>query len=612
MRKNIEPTLKEIKWYLGLKKSENFVIPEYQREYQWDKDKCDQLLQDIEMFISSGASDLYFFGTIIVDCSSNDKFSLIDGQQRTITFLLLLKALLLRLNEVIPKVQGDKDSEDLEAGLTERRKEIMTILYKAEAEEIPGMLKDHSKTKGILILENKSINELYPDEFKKIIEAKDFKEADEIVYKTPRKKKDGKYTNYFRNFKFFYEKLYEKEASELNNFAKIFLSNCEVIEIRSWQVEQAIMMFNSLNSKGLPLSDADIISGQLYSNVDNDKKSEFNERWKSIKEESKKLDDLKITDIDGVLQQFMYINRSKNKDYVRENSVDVTTPGLRRYYTEISKDLLKDPFELCKSLSKITQIWDEIKEYPAIKLLLKFNVNAKLFLMSYLYRYKVEEIDETKVVEICECLLRLFALLEIGDAGYSNTKFKTFLFSENLKFVDESVSIEDIKEDFDKHISENWKEEDVKEEILEYRKNLLVFLNEYIFCKEKSLRFDFDENVNIEHVMPVGSRNKSSIQQDAGVDKDEFDDLVNKLGNKILLEEEINKSLGDAWFRTKKQKSVKEKAGYRDSKYAIARELTNYHKDTWTKEDIEAATTEASERILSFVFNKNSKKKHTL
>jgi len=167
MRKNIEPTLKEIKWYLGLKKSENFVIPEYQREYQWDKDKCDQLLQDIEMFISSGASDLYFFGTIIVDCSSNDKFSLIDGQQRTITFLLLLKALLLRLNEVIPKVQGDKDSEDLEAGLTERRKEIMTILYKAEAEEIPGMLKDHSKTKGILILENKSINELYPDEFKK-------------------------------------------------------------------------------------------------------------------------------------------------------------------------------------------------------------------------------------------------------------------------------------------------------------------------------------------------------------------------------------------------------------------------------------------------------------
>ncbi len=605
MRKNIEPTLKEIKRYLGLKKNENFVIPEYQREYQWGIDQCDQLLQDIEEFISSSASDPYFFGTIIVDCSSNGRFSLIDGQQRTTTFLLLLKALLLRLNEVIPKVQGDAESEELEEGLKERRKEIMTILYKAEVEEIIGMLKDHSKTKDILILENKSINELHRDELKKIIEAKDFKEAEKMVCKTPRKKKDGKYTNYFRNFKFFYEKLDEKQASELNNFAKIFLSNCEVIEIRSWQVEQAIMMFNSLNSKGLPLADADIISGQLYSNIaKDDEKSELNEQWKSIKELSEKLDELKVTDIDGVLQQFMYIKRAENKEYVKENSVDVTTPGLRRYYTEINKDLLKDPLALCKNLSKIAQIWDKIKEYPIVKLLLKFNVNAKLFLMSYLYRYKVEEIDETKVVDICECLLRLFTLLEIGDAGYSNTKFKTFLFGENLKFVDKSIPIEIIKEDFNKHISGNWKEEDVKEEILEYRKNLLVFLNEYLFCKEKSSEFDFDENVNIEHIMPASGRNKSSIQQDAGVEKDEFDDLVNKLGNKILLEEKINKSLGDAWFRTKKQKSVKEKAGYRDSKYAIARELTNYHKDTWTKEDIEAKTTEVAERIVRFIFNK--------
>ncbi len=605
MRKNIEPMLKEIKRYLGLKKNQNFVIPEYQREYQWGIDKCDQLLQDIEMFISSGASDPYFFGTIIVDCSSDNRFSLIDGQQRTTTFLLLLKALLLKLNEVIPTVQGDAESKALKAGLEERRREIMNILYKAEVEEIEDMLDDHSKTKNILILENKSINEMYPDEFKKIIEANNFKEAEEMVHRTPRKKKDGKYTNYFRNFKFFYEKLDKKQQSELNNFAKIFLSNCEVIEIRSWQVEQAIMMFNSLNSKGLPLADADIISGQLYSNIaEDDKKSEFNKQWKSIKELSEKLDELKVTDIDGVLQQFMYINRAENKEYVKENSVDVTTPGLRRYYTEINKDLLKEPLAMCENLSKIAQIWDKIKECPAVKLLLKFNVNAKLFLMSYLYRYEVKELDETKVLDICECLLRLFTLLEIGDAGYSNTKFKTFLFSENLKFVDKSISIEIIKEDFDKHISGNWKEEDVKEEILEYRKNLLVFLNEYLFCKEKSLRFDFDEDVNIEHIMPASGRNKSSIQQDAGIDKDEFDDLVNKLGNKILLEEKINKSLADAWFRTKKQTSVKDKSGYIDSKYAIARELTNYHKDTWTKEDIDKATEKVVKRIVGFIFKR--------
>lgn len=76
MAKNIEPTLKLIADYLKLKKDENFVIPEYQRSYSWDITQCDKLWQDIEAFIVSDAKDPYFFGTIIVDCSQTDKFSI--------------------------------------------------------------------------------------------------------------------------------------------------------------------------------------------------------------------------------------------------------------------------------------------------------------------------------------------------------------------------------------------------------------------------------------------------------------------------------------------------------------------------------------------------------
>lgn len=56
--------------------------------------------------------------------------------------------------------------------------------------------------------------------------------------------------------------------SELNSIAKSITDNCEVIEIKSWQVEQAITMFNSLNSDGLPLYDSDIISAQLYAEAE--------------------------------------------------------------------------------------------------------------------------------------------------------------------------------------------------------------------------------------------------------------------------------------------------------------------------------------------------------
>ncbi|MFN4914295.1 MAG: DUF262 domain-containing protein [Sphingomonadales bacterium] len=608
MAKNIEPTLKLISKYLKLEKSENFVIPEYQRGYSWDITQCDKLWQDIEAFISSNASDPYFFGTIIVDCSETNKFSLIDGQQRTTTFLLLLKALLIQLTEAIPKVPDDEESEALKAGLKANRNKIMAILYKAEDEDIPAMLKDYTKTQNVLILENKSINELFPKEVKTIIEAIDFKTAEQNVYKIPRKQKDNKYTNHFRNFKYFFEKLGEKSESQLNQFAKIFLEKCQVIEIRSWQIEQAITMFNSLNSTGMPLSDADIISAQLYSNAGDNKKI-FNDQWESINQLANELNGRKIIDLDAVLQQFMYINRAINKEYISTNkegneSVDVTTPGLRRYYTDIRKELLSEPLTLCNNLTKITNIWNTVKDYPTVKLLLKCNENAKLFLSGYLYRYELTEITEESILDLCECLLRLFTILELSDAGYSSSKFKTYLFSQNIKFVDKAISIDAIKNEFNDHINSNWKQDTIADAIIEYDKNLLVFLNEYIYAKKKGTKFDFAENVNIEHIMPSSGRNLTTIQQDAKIaTKEEFNGIVNKLGNKILLEEDINKSIGNEWFKTKKQNSINSKSGYKDSRYGIALALTAYPKDTWTKDDIDTATIKAAERIVKFIFN---------
>lgn len=609
MAKNIEPNLKYISDYLKLEKDENFVIPEYQRAYSWDIAQCDKLWQDIEAFIDSEATDPYFFGTIIVDCSTHNGFSLIDGQQRTTTFLLLLKALLLRINKTLPKIPDDEESEALKEGLKERRKTIMSILYKAEAEEIPSMLKDYSKIKNIMILENKSINELYGDEIKEIIEAADFEKAEKKVHKIPRKQKDNKYTNYFKNFKFFYNKLNDKSDSQLNLFAKAFLTKCQVIEIRSWQIEQAITMFNSLNSTGMPLTDADIISAQLYANA-YENKSEFNKQWESINRLAVELNTRKITDINGILQQFMYINRALNKEYIKEKedgsiTINVTTPGLRRYYTEINKELLNDPLNLCNKLEKIANLWDKIKDYIIVKLLLKFNENVKLFLAGYLYRFEPDEISEESIFEICEYLIRLFTILEVDDIGYSSTKFKTFLFGEMIKLVDKNKEIDEIKNDFDNHIKKNWEEENLRVSISEYSKNILVFLNEYLYAKQKNKKFGLSEKVNIEHIMPSSGRNISTIQRDARItDSEEFGSVVNQLGNKILLEENINKSVSNEWFKTKKQTSIKEKTGYKDSTYPIANALTNYPEDVWTKKDIKDATNKATERILNFIFNK--------
>ena len=607
MAKDIEPKLKLISDYLKISKNERFVIPEYQRGYSWNIVQCDKLWQDVEAFIESDKKEPYFFGTIIADCSETDIISLIDGQQRTTTFILLLKALLLRTQEVLRDMKHDIDSEALEEALKEKRNKIVDIMYKTDVEGRFGILKNWETVKGIVILENKSINELYKNDLQIICEAQSFLSAEKDCARIPRKQKDNKYTNFFRNFKFFYNKLGEYKESKLNTFAKTFLEECQIIEIRSWQTEQAITMFNSLNSTGLPLSDADIISAQLYSNAGDDKER-YMKQWEDLKKTADFLSVSKIVDIDSVLQQYMYIRRSIDREYIKEGSQpDVTTPGLRRYYTIDKKELLKNPFELCEQFNKIAQIWDTIKNYPIIKLLLKFNENAKIYLISYLFRYNPNDITEDTVHGIAECLLRLFTILELVDAGYSSSNFKTFLFGENIKLVENHFSIEEITNDFNEHIDKKWENrEDLMKSLMEYDKNILVFLNEYLYAKKHNLNFNFSESVNIEHIMPASGHNITSIQQDAGIeDSVEFKNIVNQLGNKILLEEDINKSISNEWFKTKKQNSVKDKAGYKDSTYKIAQSLVNYPSNVWTKEDIDKATQKAAKRILEFIFNSN-------
>lgn len=604
MAKDIDPKLKLISDYIKLANDEKFVIPEYQRAYSWDIPRCDKLWQDIEDYIESGPDDPYFFGTIISDCSNTNEFSLIDGQQRTTTFLLLLKAILLRLKVVLENFSSDEETRALEKGLNKNREKILELLYKADDEKVVKIEENWDAARGTVVLVNKSINEQYKDELTRILDAKDFYDAEAAVFKIPRRQKDNKYTNFFRNFKFFYDKLSALNETKLNSFTKTFLNKCQIIEIRSWQIEQAITMFNSLNSTGMPLSDADIISAQLYSNA-GDYRVLFNEKWEGIKKLTNELNNRGIVGIDSILQQYMYIRRAKDKDYVTSGTPNVTTPGLRNYYLNIKKELLKEPLELCNSFDKIAKIWNKIKDYPCVKLLMKFNDNIRIYLISYLYNLELEEMNIDKVRPIAEYLIRLFAVLELVDTGYSSSLFKTFLFGENVKLVDPAIPLTEIEQDFNNHINKSWKRSVIQQEIEDYRKNVLVFLNEYLYAKEKELRFDFADNVNIEHIMPASGHDIESIRINAGITtKEEFDNLVNQLGNKILLEDKINQSIGREWFQTKKQKTVDEKAGYKNSAYNIAKALVDYPSDVWTKDDIENATKKVVTRLLNFIFGK--------
>ena len=613
MAKNIEPKLKKIGDYLKLEEDTVFTIPEYQRAYSWGIDNCDKLWQDINDFVESESKDRYFFGTIIINCQDNDtKYGLIDGQQRTTTFLLLLKALLVRINIAIERTASDEDSASLCRGLQERRRRIMGILYKAETEDIsdkPDAAKDAEICRRGIILENFSINEQYKTELSTILQATDYASAEARVIKIKYKQKDNRYTNFFRNFKFFYGKISELSDSQLNSIAKSITDNCEVIEIKSWQVEQAITMFNSLNSDGLPLYDSDIISAKLYAEAEKrGKEKEFADLWKQLNNCINELESTRIADINSILMQYMYYIRTVNKETISETgAINVTTPGLRRYFTEVNKMPITDPIGMCSDMVKLVKVWKKVSEYPQMKVLLKFNENTKLFLASYFFRFDEDNITEELVEPILECLLRLFSLLELVDVGYSSKYFKTFLFGAEVKLVSKSTTVDAITQDFNEHIRSNWDKETIWAALHDYDGNVLVYLNEFLFAKEKGLSFTLGTKYDIEHIMPYSGNNLQDIRKDAEIDsEEEFYGVVNKLGNKILLEEKINRAIGNEWFRTKVSTKLENKTGYIDSKYPIARALVSKYqsanKPYWKKDDIMSATDKASDRIVRFIF----------
>ena len=304
----------------------------------------------------------------------------------------------------------------------------------------------------------------------------------------------------------------------------------------------------------------------------------------------------------------MYYVRTANKETISETgAINVTTPGLRRYFTEINKKPISNPIEMCNDMIKLAKIWKKVSAYSQMKLLLKFNENTKLFLASYFYRFNKEDITEDVVTPILNCFLRLFALLELVDVGYSSKYFKTFLFGEEVKFIDETISVEDIVEDFNGHICANWERDTVKTALLDYDGNILVYLNDYLFANEKGTQFEFGAKYDIEHIMPYSGSNLQEIRKDAEIgSEEEFNGIVNKLGNKIVLEEKINRSIGNEWFRTKVSTTLENKTGYIDSKYPIACALVaqyrNANKPYWKKDDIATATEKASNRIVEFIF----------
>ena len=89
--------------------SKKFVVPDYQRPYRWDIEKCETLWNDIENFAQTDAENNtdYFLGTIVSYVNKDRNQEIIDGQQRITSFMLLLRSFYKKLEDMKEDKKGN-------------------------------------------------------------------------------------------------------------------------------------------------------------------------------------------------------------------------------------------------------------------------------------------------------------------------------------------------------------------------------------------------------------------------------------------------------------------------------------------------------------------------
>lgn len=92
-----------------------FRIPVYQRNYDWSESNCNRLLDDIKTILDTG--EKHFLGTLVYMLSNDGgvtllEYIIIDGQQRLITITLMLKAL-----ADVAKEMGAQEESEIESFL---------------------------------------------------------------------------------------------------------------------------------------------------------------------------------------------------------------------------------------------------------------------------------------------------------------------------------------------------------------------------------------------------------------------------------------------------------------------------------------------------------------
>lgn len=548
----------EVNYLKFLEGTKQFVVPIYQRTYSWTIKECKQLWKDIVNVAVKDEVPAHFIGSIvyiekgIYQVAAVSQLLVIDGQQRLTTLSLLLLAV----------ANAIKDDQNI-AGMTS------------------------AKIKNYYLFNSEETDDL----FYKLCLTRTDKETFWHLLKNNDLHKQHSY-RIQENYQFFVNKI-AKSKITLEELIK-GLRKLVIVDISlNRDHDNPQLIFESLNSTGLGLSQADLIRNYILMGLEPEAQKHLYESYWYMME-----------------QDFGQANYTKHfdrfmRDYLTLKSNAGTIPTLSLVYEEFKKfsnqndvpieEIVQDIHHYSKHFTKILLQKDES---PAINNVLKnidiLKVDVSYpFLMEVLEDYSNDLLNKSELLQILhmvESYVFRRAICGIPTQSMNKT-FATFTKS----LIDKENYLESIKAKFlllDSYrrfpSNEEFKQAFFTKDVYNFRSRNYLLRKLENYKRKELVQVD---DYTIEHIMPQNENLSDTWKRDLGENWQSIHaTYLHTIGNLTLTG--YNSELSDRPFSEKQNMD----GGFVDSPIRLNRNLANL--DIWNKESIITRTNELADKAL--------------